>query len=110
MDFENIRTIEEQIIKLAVKELLEADFLLSVTDTNDVIQVKTDQLYLITSALHNDVENMLHCFSNDVLIGYVYFVYGNNGFDVISKHSASIETYIKTTLELSEYLQERIVH
>jgi hypothetical protein len=93
------REVEIKIIKATVKALLAAGFSLSIYDGDeDVLQNNgkgSTNVKAIHDALYNTDEDYLNVWSNGGQhIGWVRFVYGNDGWDVISDYTVNLEPFI----------------
>jgi hypothetical protein len=93
------QAVEARIVKATVRTLLAAGFKLSVDDGGDELAITDSTNYsAIIDALMNTDEDYLLIREESVqpkrLIGWVRFVYGNDGWDVIADYSITLESYI----------------
>lgn len=88
------RAVEIKIIKATVKALLAARFSLSVFDGEEDSPISTSTK-TIYDALYNTDEDYLNVFLKDgKAYGWVRFVYGNDGYDVINDYTVNLEPFI----------------
>lgn len=93
--------IEKQIVGQAVKDLLAAGFTLSIDGENSDRTVVTSP----------DSENLFaedECTlvaSGEKIVGWVFFVYGNNGWDVMSDYTVNLEPWLKDAGDLAGRLE-----
>lgn len=93
------QAVEVAILKATVKALLAAGFTLSVFDgeedhlivDNKAGSTNTEAIY---KALYETDEDYLNAWKDGKIFGWVRFVYGNDGYDVISDYSVNLEPYI----------------
>lgn len=101
--------IERRIVKLTVKTLIEAGYALSVFDGEEQTAYTTTDFKMLHDALMETDEDYLYAKKADadgkMKKSFVYFVYGNDGWDVISDHSVSLEDVLKPVFELAERLE-----
>ena len=100
--------IEQKIVRRCASYLLGAGYVLSVYDGEKITlkystclraimdaMMTTDEDYLIAST--KEGESYKH-------IGKVYFVYGNDGPDVINDYSVSLEAVVDDVMDYAESL------
>jgi len=100
--------IEEQIVKEVVKAALAADYLLTVNDGEEDTLVNSENESAILAAMFTTDEDRLF-FVNKVtrrIVGWVFFVYGNDGYDVINDYTTNLETILAPVNKLAEELSE----
>lgn len=86
--------VEVAIIKATVKALLAEGFSLSVFDGEEDSPISTDTK-AVHNALYNTDEDYLNVFlKDDKAYGWVRFVYGNDGWDVINNYTVNLEPWI----------------
>lgn len=92
--------VEREIYTAVITELLKAGFSLSIDngdnsgtpDQRYEIENSTDKAAILKAMYLTD-EDMLYARSNRVN-GWVRFIYGNDGWDVINDYSVNLEEYI----------------
>lgn len=99
----NKKEMEAAIVRNAVHELLDHGFTLSVDNGGDDYEIdrSTDAEAIIAELGHTDEDRLL-ARTGDVIKGWVHFVYGNDGYDVICDMTVSLEPYLPDTLAIAE--------
>ena len=93
--------IERKICRKACQAFLAAGYLLGVNDGEETTIIRSSSLTDIMRALSTTDEDYLLIFDparkasdgGAARVGYIYFVYGNSGYDVISDYSAKEELF-----------------
>lgn len=99
--------MEAAIVRNAVYELLDHGFTLSVDDGGDDYAInRSSDPDAVLAALMNTDEDRLMARAGDMIKGWVHFVYGNDGHDVICDMTVSLEPYLPDTLALAEVYAE----
>jgi len=101
--------IERQIVKKTIGELLAAGYGLGVADPDDdewLIENSTDADAVMKELMAADEEH-LYVYRDGKRIGWVYFVYGNSGWDVISDYTVNLEPVMKIVGELEDELEKK---
>ena len=104
--------IEQQIARAAVKSLTSAGYKISVFDGEAYALAKTDDASAILDAMFCTDGDVLYVYTPPAAnngawerIGFVEFVYGNSGWDVISDHSSSLESVLHSASALADKLE-----
>jgi hypothetical protein len=99
----NAKDMEAVIVRNAVHELLDHGFTLSVDNGGDDYEIdrSVDAEAVIAQLGHTD-EDRLMARTGDTIKGWVHFVYGNDGYDVICDMTVSLEPYLPDTLAIAE--------
>ena len=101
--------MEDQILRTAVFELLDHGFALTV-------DVWSHDNYVLDRCTHGeDVLAKLGTYEDerllarrgDKIIGWLHFIYGSNGYDVLVDWTGSLTDYIPETLALIETFKEQ---
>lgn len=101
------KDIEERIVRNAVHELLDQGFTLSVDNGGDDYEIdRSRDAEAVIAELMNTDEDRLLARAGDTIKGWVHFVYGNDGYDVICDMTVSLEPYLPDTLALAETYSE----
>ena len=99
----NKKDMEAAIVRNAVHELLDHGFTLSVDNGGDDYEIdRSIDAEAIIAQLMNTDEDRLLARTNDIIKGWVHFVYGNDGHDVICDMTVSLEPYLPDTLAIAE--------
>ena len=105
--------IEVAIVTKVVDDALKAGYILDVDDGGGGIALRRSRdRKAVLDALMNTDDDSLHLrrFNSDgaqVEHGWVRFVYGNDGWDVISDYSLNIEDVLAGANKLAEELEGR---
>ena len=97
--------MEEAIVRLFVRSVLAAGYLLTVNNggDDDEIEASTDEAAIInvmreasedTVYLHRPGQTKQH-------FGWVMFVYGNDGYDVICDYTTNLEGLLRPCTDLA---------
>lgn len=99
--FELRRKAERAIAKAVVQAFLDAHFLLSVDNGSEPgeyeVTKSTDKMAILAGMFLTDDEYLIvhdPIKAGSPACGFVYFVYGNDGWDVISDNTVNLEPYI----------------
>jgi hypothetical protein len=117
MTNEQRQAIEARIMQSAIEELLSYDFTLGVNDGESVTIHHSTDAAAVFAALRTTDDDYLLAYTpgapittpgheGRVCTGWVRFVYGNDGWDVICDHSTNLEDYLTKTNDLAEQLSE----
>lgn len=103
----NKREMEERIVHNAVHELLDHGFTLSVDNGGDDYEIdRSVDAEAVIAELMNTDEDRLLARAGESIKGWVHFVYGNDGHDVICDMTVSLEPYLPETTALAETYSE----
>ena len=103
--------VERKIATAAVKALLKAGYAISIDNGGDEYELahSTSEKAIVKNMFQTDDEHLYvelaNCKKNGA-IGWVYFVYGNDGWDVISDYTVNLEKYVgdgSEAYKISEY-------
>lgn len=104
--------LETKIIESAIDELLAHDFALSVNDGEETTVKASRDRAVILAAMRTTDEDFLiphaklpsgnYDPSSTGQFGWVRFIYGNDGWDVINDYSTRLEAYLLKTNALAE--------
>lgn len=90
--------IERIIAGKVIDALLAADFIIAIDNGGEVFEVDytSDRAKLLANLGQTDEEHLYvkRVFSLDKDAGWVRFVYGNDGWDVISDYTTNLETIL----------------
>lgn len=103
MNVEARQKIERRIAKAAVTALIEAGFTVSVNDGGETVLTDSIDAKAIEAAMFSTEEDHLHVTRvSDGLRGWVLFIYGNDGWDVIADHTVNIEEVLQPATDLAD--------
>lgn len=103
----NAREMEAAIVRNAVHELLDHGFTLSVDTGGEDYEIdrSVDPDAVIAELMNTDEDRLL-ARAGESIKGWVHFVYGNDGHDVICDMTVSLEPYLPETVALAETYSE----
>ena len=87
--------IEKAIAKLVISAMLKAQYKMRVFDGEEYVTEKTDSKEDLLKAMFSTDEDALAVYDNGKYIGQINFVYGNDGYDVISDYNSIFEADLK---------------
>lgn len=91
-----VQQVERRIMKRCVKELLAAGYQLSVFDGEEITVRRSTDRKAILAAMRTTDDDYLYVYQGaDKKIGWVRFVYGNDGPDVICDYTTNLEAALK---------------
>lgn len=102
-----VQEIEEQIVRSAVRELLDQGYRLSVDNGGEDYEIEHSADYdaVMAEMMATDDEYLVVSDSaTGRIMGHVYFVYGNDGHDVIADYSVSVAPLLPETEKLAKEL------
>lgn len=95
--------MEREIIKAAIKGLLDAGYKISVFDSEETVLEPTSDGDAVFAELYaTDCEYLITHRQDGQACGHVFLVYGNDGYDVISDYTTNLEVALKAANELGE--------
>jgi len=100
---------EARIMRKVIEDGIAAGYVLSVHNGEDyTIRHSTDAVALFNELRTTDEDHLHFCKMNDrgipKDIGAVFFVYGNDPWEVINDYSTSLEDVIKSATQLADQL------
>ena len=103
----NAREMEAAIVRNAVHELLDHGFTLSVDTGGEDYEIdrSVDPDAVIAELMNTDEDRLL-ARAGESIKGWVHFVYGNEGYDVICDMTVSLEPYLPDTVAVAESYSE----
>jgi len=107
----NVKTrqrIERQIARKFLRIALAAGYAISLDNGGDDFEFKdsTDFKFIVGEMFATD-EERLYLSKDGKRCGWVYFVYGNDGYDVICDYTTNLEHLMPEVTELSDRLEEQ---
>lgn len=87
--------VEREICTTVVDALLAAGFTISINNGDDADELSnaTDKAKIVASMFLTDDEYLM-AIRNDKVFGWVRFIYGNDGPDVMSDYTTNLEPFI----------------
>lgn len=101
--------IERKIAIATIKDLLNSGHSISVNDGEEVtLERSTDQTDILDAMFTTDEDYLIaHKDGELTSIGWVRFIYGNDGWDVVNDYTTNLEHHLATSLNLAELLEEQ---
>lgn len=98
------REIEKKIATKTLETLITAGFEISVYDGQDIVITRSTNVESILDKMFSvdDEQILLYKPDDRKRHGWVQFVYGNDGWDVIADHSGHLEEVLKPVAEFSD--------
>lgn len=114
MNVQERQRIERRIATAAAKGLIAAGYKIAVYDGEEIAQPKTDDVRAIIGAMFSTDEDRFFVYRRATgaeagweRIGWVWFVYGNDGWDVIADNTSNLEDALQSASELADELEIR---
>ena len=98
--------VERKIAKALIVDALKAGFVVSVDNGEDETK-KFDDVKSILDAMFLTDEEHLHMWnpSNGRQVGWVFLVYGNDGWDVISDYTVNLEPIMAGANKIADHYE-----
>jgi len=100
------RKLELRIVRRVVRDVLKAGYALNINnggDTNE-LKVPTTKFKEILEEMFATDEEHLLLYKDGKRVGWVFFVYGNDGYDAVNNYSGNLEELMKGANDLSDKL------
>jgi hypothetical protein len=101
------REIELAIARQVILDLLADGYSISLHDGEDIVVSSSTVCTDILNAMFSVDEETLLAHTSDGNYRMVQFVYGNDGYDVVSDYSVSLEKTLKNSRKLADQLEKR---
>ncbi len=114
MKAETRQRIERQIARKAAKDLIAAGYKVAVYDGTEIALAASADVRAVMAAMFSTDEDYLFVLTPVAggkmkRVGWVRFVYGNSGFDVINDYTTNLESVLAETNALAEQLETQCV-
>ncbi|HBL6731686.1 TPA: hypothetical protein LSG62_004489 [Serratia liquefaciens] len=112
MNVEDRLRTEREIAVAAVKGLVQAGYQISVFDGEEVVNAPSNDADSILGDMFSTDIDQLEVFNAGDHVnraGWVLFVYGNDGWDVICDHTTNLEGPLKNADELANKYAEQFI-
>jgi len=96
MDIKQRQTLERRIVRAVATDALKRGYTVTVDDGSgpDALALRqSSRLADIMAAIMSTDEDLISFYEHGKRVGAVYFVYGNDGYDVICDHTANDAIY-----------------
>jgi hypothetical protein len=108
MTVEARQRIERRIARRTIKEAIAAGYKLGVHNGEElVIRDSTNVPKILAEMFTTDEEHLFFYNAEGKRVGWVFFVYGNDGWDVICDYTTNLEDVMERVQVLSDKLCER---
>jgi hypothetical protein len=98
--------IERSIARRCVRDLLKAGYSIKVDSGDEVTAAMTDERAIAGAMMLTDEDWLLVHSLDGAIVGWVRFIYGSDGWDVINDYSTNLETCLTGTHALAERYAE----
>ena len=104
MNVDQRQRIDQEIARAAATGVIEAGYSISVFDSEEIVLKRSTNVERIVEAMFSTDEDYFYAYRPEETerAGYVHFVYGNEGWKVISDNSLSLEPALEAATALSE--------
>lgn len=109
MNVEKRQRVERRIAREAIKGLLAEGYKISVFDGEETVLTKSVDPAAIEKAMFSTDEDQFHVErdgGDKPETGWVLFVYGNDGWDVIADNTVNLEPALKGATELADKIAD----
>lgn len=102
--------VERKIATAFIQSALKAGFLISVDNGEDETRPMSNEKSILSAMFQTD-EDRLYTFvpksdgSKRSRHGWVYFIYGNDGWDVISDYTVNLQPLMAAADKISDYYE-----
>jgi hypothetical protein len=96
--------VEREIADKVIECLLAANFLIEVNDGEEDVTVPTVDVEVIRKAMYSTDEDILSVYLDGAKrrVGYVHFIYGNSGHDVMHNWTTNLDEILKPAMDLAD--------
>lgn len=109
MNVQERQRIERRIATAAAKGLIADGYRVAVFDGEEIVLPATDDVSAVLAAMFSTDEDHFFVYPDEggQRVGWVQFVYGNDGWDVIADHTTNLESSLQAATELADELERR---
>ena len=104
------KLIERAIVKRTIRDLLKAGYTLGVNDGEEIVLRNCADPKVIFEAMFSTDEDYLLVYKagSKKAFGWVRFIYGNDGWDVMADHTMNLEPDLKGASDYADRINERL--
>lgn len=95
---------ETKVLKKTIAGALEAGYTLGVDDGEEVTIKNSTDADAVLKACQSTDEDRLLFYREGKRVGWVYFVYGNAGYEVINDYTTNLETVVAPVQRFADTL------
>lgn len=107
MNIEKRQSIERTIVRKVIELALSRGYTISVYDGESYPVWRSDDFSEIFGAMFLTDEETIRIYDDNHRLGSIFFVYGNDGYDVIADHSCSLESFLAPITEYTDKLMDK---
>jgi hypothetical protein len=105
MDIQTRISIERRIVRRVVRAALKAGYTVSIFDSEEwAVKRSTSYRAVMDNMMQTDEEVMRLRDKEGNNMGFIFFVYGNDGYDVICDYALSLEEFLKPINDYADKL------
>jgi len=100
------REMEKSIVTRVVNDAIKAGFALNVDnggDTEELPKPSTSPSEVLAAMFATDDEKLIY-YKDGQRFGWAWFVYGNDGHDVLSDHTGNVSDALQGAVDYADYL------
>ena len=102
-----IQEIEKQIARKVIDDALAAGYTIDVFDGEEFpLKNSTDAEQILAAMFSTDDDRLF--LNRGGKTAWVWFIYGNSGWDVISDYNVSLEEVLKGAMKLADELEDKL--
>jgi hypothetical protein len=98
--------VERKIATAVVTSALNAGYTITIDNGSDVETPKLHSIKSILDAMFQTDDEYLHMWKDGKRFGWVFFVYGNDGWDVISDYTTNLEHIMDAANKISKHYED----
>ena len=98
--------IERQIARETIKQLLALGYWLGVWDGEETVLTRCTSAPKVLKAMFTTDEDYLLVGNGTAQIGWVRFIYGNDGYDVVNDYTTNLEPAMERVQELANKIED----
>ncbi len=101
MTVEQRRDIEKKIVTRTLETLIKAGYQISVNDGEEIVISRSTSVEAILDKMFSVDEEQIYVYKQgeEKRQGWILFVYGNDGWDVIADHTSRLEEVLAPVAE-----------
>lgn len=100
-----VQEMDARIVDKAIADFLAAGFALGVNDGEVTTVRNCRDAVTVRKAMMSTDEDYLHVYKDGKMFGWVRFIYGEYGWDVICDHTTNLEPYLAGCSALSDQFE-----
>lgn len=97
-----IRQVEKLIAKRVIADALAAGFALGVNDGEETVLENSTNPDAVLAAMFSTDDDHLLFYKDGKRVGWVRFIYGNSGYDVVNDYTVNLEPVMVGATKLAD--------